>query len=160
MLLLHLSEWLEWKCKSVAQSVGILYRVVESLQPAPMCVFMSKKGISWVECSKVSLIVGWRLFMKFFMDWSCLVVPRKIRKVSSTNIFQKGIIQIKASRMVSSSRPMKRLAYGGAVLVPMTVPISSTKCLSMNERLLFFRMVSGNVPIVWGLGAPGGREVG
>ena len=31
MLSLHLKEWLEWKGKSVAQSVGFLYRVVESL---------------------------------------------------------------------------------------------------------------------------------
>ena len=59
MLSLHLSEWLEWKCRSAAQSVGFLYRVVESLRSAP--------------------------------------------------------------------------------------------------RLLFFRMVSSNTPIVWGLGAPGGR---
>ena len=36
MLSLHLSEWLEWKCKSAAQSVGFLYRVVESLWSAPM----------------------------------------------------------------------------------------------------------------------------
>ena len=52
---------------------------------------------------------------------------------------------------------MKRLAYGGAALVPMAVPIIWKKCLSMNERMLFFRMVSSNIPIVWGLGAPGGR---
>ena len=32
----------------------------------------------------------------------CLVVPRKIREISSMNLFQKGIAQIKASRMVSS----------------------------------------------------------
>ena len=31
MLPFHLSEWLEWKHKSVTQSVGFLYRVVESL---------------------------------------------------------------------------------------------------------------------------------
>ena len=37
--------------------------------------FMSRKDISWVKCSKVNLIVGWRLFMKSFMDWNCLVVP-------------------------------------------------------------------------------------
>ena len=52
---------------------------------------------------------------------------------------------------------MKRLAYGGAVLVPMAVPTSWRKCLSMNERLLFFRMVSSSIPIVWGLGPSGGR---
>ena len=102
MLSLHLSEWLEWKCRSAAQSVGFLYRVVESLRSAPIWIFISRKDISWVECSKVNLIVGWRLFMKSFMDWSCLVVPMKIRKMSSMNLFQKGIAQMKASRMVSS----------------------------------------------------------
>ena len=157
MLSLHLSEWLEWKCKSAAQSVGFLYKVVESLRSVPMRIFMSRKEISWVECSKVNLIVGWRLFMKSFMDWSCSVVPRKIRKISSMNLFQNGMAQIKASRMVSSWRPMKRLAYGGAALVPMAVPTSWRKCLSMNERLLFFRMVSSSIPIVWGLGPSGGR---
>ena len=43
-------EWLEWKRRSVAQSVGFLYGVVASLQPALMWVFMSRKDISWVKC--------------------------------------------------------------------------------------------------------------
>ena len=86
MLSLHLSEWLEWKCRSTAQSVGLLYRVFESLWSVPTWIFMSREDISWVECSKVNLIVGWRLFMKFFMNWSCLVVPRKIKKMSSMNL--------------------------------------------------------------------------
>ena len=102
MLSFHLSEWLEWKCRSAAQSVGFLYRVFESLRSAPIWIFMSRKDIFWVECSKVNLIVGWRLFMKSFMGWSCFVVPMKIRKMSSINLFQKGIAQMKASRMVSS----------------------------------------------------------
>ena len=101
MLSLHLNEWLEWKCRSAAQSVGFLYRVVESLRSVSMWIFMSRKDITWVECSKVNLIVGLRLIMKSFMDWSCLVVSRKIRKMSSMNLFQNGIAQIKASRTVS-----------------------------------------------------------
>ena len=101
MLSLHLSEWLEWKCKSVAESAGFLYRVVECLHSASMWIFMSRKDISWVESSKMNLIMGWMLFMKSFMNWSCLVVPRKIRKKSSMNLFQKGIAQVKASWMVS-----------------------------------------------------------
>ena len=40
--------------------------------------------------------------MKSFMDCSCLVVPRKTRKTSSMNLIEKGITQMKASRMVSS----------------------------------------------------------
>ena len=90
MLSLHLSEWLEWKCRRGAQSVGFLYRVVESLRSAPIWI-MSRKEISWVECSKVNSIVGWRLFMISFLDCSCMVVTRKIRKMSSMNLFQKGI---------------------------------------------------------------------
>ena len=43
-------------------------RDVESLWSVPMWIFMSRKDISWVECSKVNLILGRRLFMKFFMD--------------------------------------------------------------------------------------------
>ena len=36
ILYLHLSEWLEWRCRHVAQSVGFLYKVVESLRSAPV----------------------------------------------------------------------------------------------------------------------------
>ena len=39
--------------------------------------------------------------MKSFMDWSSLVVSMKIRKMSSMNLFQKAIAQMKTSRMVS-----------------------------------------------------------
>ena len=59
--------------------------------------------------------------------------------------------------MVSMGRPIKGLAYGAAALVSMAVPVSWRKCLSMNERLLFFRMVSSNTQILWYLGAPGGK---
>ena len=52
---------------------------------------------------------------------------------------------------------MKKLTYSGAALVPMAVPTSWRKCLSMNERFLFLRMVSSDTLIVWGLGAPWGR---
>ena len=52
---------------------------------------------------------------------------------------------------------MKKLAYGGVPLVPVAVLASWRKRLAMNERLLFFRMVSSNTPIVWGLGTSGGR---
>ena len=95
MLSLRLSEWLEWKCKSAAQSVGFLCSVVESLQSAPMWIFMSRKDISRVECSKVILIVGSSLFMKSLMDWSCPVVPRKIRKMSIYESLPEGDFPVK-----------------------------------------------------------------
>ena len=42
-------------------------------------------------------------------------------------------------------------------MIPMAVPTSWRKCLSINERLLFFRMVPSNTTILWGLRVPGGR---
>ena len=81
--------------------------------------------------------------MKFRRDWRWLVVPRKIRKMSYMDLFQKRIAQIKASRVVCLWQPMKRLIYGET---------SWRKCLSMNGRLLFLRMISSNIPILWGLG--------
>ena len=38
MLSLHLSESLKWKCRSAAQSVGFLYRIVESLRLGSSCL--------------------------------------------------------------------------------------------------------------------------
>ena len=67
-------EWLVWKRRSVAQSVGFLYSAVASLQLALMWVFMSRKDISWVKCWKGNLIVGWMWFMKSSRHLS---LPRK-----------------------------------------------------------------------------------
>ena len=77
--------------------MGFLYRVMESLRSVPMSIFMS-----WVECSKANLLVGWRLLMKSFMDWSCLVVPRIISKILSMNLFQNWMTQMKGSQMACS----------------------------------------------------------
>lgn len=97
--------------------------------------------------------------MKFFKDWSCSVVPRKIKKISSKNLFQKGKAQMKASQMVSLWRPMKRMAYGVAAFVPIAVLSSWRKCRYMDERLLFFRMISNSILILWVLAAPEGRAL-
>ena len=58
ILSFYLSEWLEWKFRSVAQSVGFLCRVAESLRCAPIWIFISRKEISWVEYSKMNLMEG------------------------------------------------------------------------------------------------------
>ena len=79
---------------------------------------MIRKDISWIECSKVNLIVGWMFVTKFFMDWSYLVVPRKIRKISSMNLIQKGMAQMKASWMTFLWRSMRKLSNGGMVWFP------------------------------------------
>ena len=77
-----------------------------------------------------------------------MVGPRKIRKMLSMNLFQKRIDQIKAFWMVSSWWSIKRLVYGGTILVPRAGLISWRTFLPMNEKLLFFKMISSNKVIV------------
>ena len=102
-LSLDLSKWLEWKSKSAAQSTGFLHRHVLCTGLwrlfGHMWIFMSRTDISWLEWSRINLILGWMLFIKSFIDWDCLVVPRKIRKMSSMKLFQRGIDQRKASQI-------------------------------------------------------------
>ena len=62
----------------------------------------------------------WRLFMKSFKDWSCLVVHRKIRKMSSMDLYQEG----------RDWQPMESLAYGGVALVSMAMQTVWRKCSS------------------------------
>ena len=45
----------------------------------------------------MNFIVRWSWFIKYCRDWNWIVVPRKIKKMSSMNLFQKNIAQIKAS---------------------------------------------------------------
>ena len=51
--------------------------------------------------------------------------------------------------MISSWRTMKKLAYGGATLWTIARPTSWRKNLSINEKFLFFKMVSSNILGVW-----------
>ena len=94
-------------------------------------------------------------------------MPRKIKKMSSINIFQKGIAQRKTSQMFFFATKHEEVGIAGAPLVSMAVPTSLRKFLSMNEMFLF----SGWFQVIfqlWGggggggggggpLGAPGGR---
>ena len=49
------------------------------------------------------------------------MVLRNIKKISSMNLFQTKIVQIKVSGMVSQWQPIKNLTCGGADLVLKTV---------------------------------------
>ena len=93
-------------------------------------------------------------------------MPRKIKKMSSINIFQKGIAQRKTSQMFFFFFLHEEVGIAGAPLVSMTVPTSLRKFLSMNEMFL----VSGWFQVIFQLcvcvcvgggggelGAPGGR---
>ena len=70
---------------------------------------------------------------------------------------QMWMAQMKAYWIASLWQTMKGwrmvLAYG----VSMAVPTSWRKYLSMNEKLLFSRMGSSSIPMLWGLWATGGR---
>ena len=91
-------------------------------------------------------------------------MPRKIKKMSSINIFQKGIAQRKTSQMFFFATKHEEVGIAGAPLVSMAVPTSLRKFLSMNEMFLFsgwFQVIFQLCVCVCGgggreLGAPGG----
>ena len=97
---------------------------------------MCKKDISWVEWSKVNLIVGWGLLMKSLGIGSDYSVSMKVQKISYIIFFQRNIVQITVCLAIFSQKPMKRLAYSEAALAHIAVAKSRRKWLFINDRLL------------------------
>ena len=69
--------------------------------------------------SYVNFIVGWRVFTFEMYVSSSSLVPVHMMNISSMYLFQ---VCICSSCSFSSSLPMNRFAYEGAILVPMAVP--------------------------------------
>ena len=89
-------------------------------------------------------------------------MPRKIKKMSSINIFQKGIAQRKTSQMFFFATKHEEVGIAGAPLVSMAVPTSLRKFLSMNEMFLFsgwFQVIFQLCVCVCGGGGGGGSLV-
>ena len=68
---------------------------------------------------------------------------------SGVTLFHNGIDQRKASLMLLLWQPIKGFRYGGTT--------SWRKCLPMDARLLFLRIGSSNILIMWGLETTGSR---
>ena len=75
---------------------------VKSFQSALIGISMCKKDISWVEYSKVNLIVGWGLLMKSLGIGSDYSVPMKVWKISYIIFFQRNIVQITVCLVIFS----------------------------------------------------------
>ena len=82
--------------------------------------------------------------MKSFMDWSCLVVLRQITKMSIYESLPEGDFPVKDFPDGFFVTTYKEVGVWWVALVLIAVPTIRRKCLSMNERLLFFRMVSSS----------------
>ena len=142
MLSLCLSEWLGWKCKrNEWVFCTVLLRVSGLLLFGSSC--LGRISLGWSVKKKI-LIVGSRLFMKSFMDWSCLVVLRQITKMSIYESLREGDFPVKDFPDGFFVTTYKEVGVWWVALVPIAVPTIQRKCLSMNERLLFFRMVSSS----------------
>ena len=62
-LSLHLGGCAESYLRLVCRSVGFWYKSVYSLPLGPIHTFVSRKFMDFLECSAVSFIVGWNMFM-------------------------------------------------------------------------------------------------
>lgn len=85
---------------------------------------------SRVQYLKMNFIIYWRLFTKSFKNFSWLVLPRKIRKMSVRNLSQKKT----AGKFLFAWRTIKTLPYGGVTLVFTGVPAKWMKYILHNER--------------------------
>ena len=126
ILSLHLSEWLEWKCKNAAQSLGFLCRVVESLWSA------SCRSSCLVRISVRSIVQRW--------IWLWV-------EVSSKN----EISQVQVSQMVFCGKSWRRWHMLGKLWFPRLR--QQKKNVHMSVKLLFLMMVSSNIRILWWIGA-------
>ena len=77
-----------------------------------------------------------------------VIVPFQMRKMSSINLRQMGMLGSPSCKSVVSSLPMKRLAYAGAILVPIALPCFCRKNFSLNSKTLFCRTMSISFPTI------------
>ena len=83
----------------------------------------SKNAIDCVDCSNVNLMESCMLFINHSRLISSEAVPRKLNKMSSMNRFQNSICVLYLSMINVSRIPINRFAYGGAMRVPIDVPV-------------------------------------
>ncbi len=92
------------------------------------CRFLSlliirSRNLAWVgEISKVNLMVGWNRLARRVNSCREWRSPFQMKNMSSINLFQRRIWWENGGVRVVSIWDINKLAYGGAILVPMAVP--------------------------------------
>ena len=93
------------------------------------------------EVSLVNLMVGW-MWLNVVMKSASLSCPCvQIKNISSIKRHHTRGLYGAFSRAVASRDPINRLAYGGAILVPMAVRCFCKKNCPSNSKLLFLNMI-------------------
>ena len=104
-----------------------------------VCFFTSRRPLSGplYTVTIVNLIMG-RTSLMFVMNvLSCSSVPVHIRNMASMYLFHSSMYGCLSRARIGSNDPMNKLAYAGAILVPMAVPCSWRKKSPLNSNVLF-----------------------
>ena len=81
-----------------------------------------QKRDAFLDNSEVNLMVGWKLLISCRNCWSRSSQALQIAKMSSMKRHHMDGLSVVCCRSCDSSLAMMRLAYEGAILVPIAVP--------------------------------------
>ena len=128
---------------AVILSAGFICRSVSS------CLFLSltltsKKFISSFDHSAVNLIVGWEALsvsINYFKESSPC---SQMKNISSIYLHHLRGCSSVSFKILSTRSAINIIAYGGANLVPIAVPLNCFKVFSLNWKMLFFKTISAS----------------
>ena len=124
-------------------SVGFICRSVSS------CLFLSlilisKKFISSFDHSAVNLIVVWQALSVWKNCFNESSPCSQMKNISSTYLHHMRGCSSMSSKILSSRSALNIIAYGGANLVTIVVPLNCFKFFSLNWKTLFFKTISAS----------------
>ena len=121
-------------------SVGFICRSV-SICLFLSLIFTSKEFISSFDHSAVNLIVGWQVLIVSINCFRKSPCPQ-MKNISSIYLHHMHGCSSMSSKILSSWSAINIIAYSGANLVSIAVPLNCFKVFSSNWKMLFFKRIS------------------
>ena len=121
-------------------SVGLEYKSVW-MTPSSNETLVSKKAIVFGDQFAVNFMDGWQVLRWFRNNSSCEIPCVQMANTSSMYRHQTSGCNGWDKSCVCSKWPMNKLAYEGAIRVPMAVPFVCKYCLPLNVKLLLLRIM-------------------
>ena len=105
---------------------------------------ISKRLLSYLDHSAVNLIVGWKALSVSINYFKESTPCSQIKNMSSICLHHMRGFSSISCKIISSRSRMNRIAYGGANVVLIAIPLYCFNVFSMNWKLLFFKKISAS----------------
>ena len=106
---------------------------------------VSRNTCCLVEISAVNFMLGWKLLASSRKAVKVSRLCDHFMSISSMNIGHENGLRATDFNNCPSRRPIKMLAYAGAILVPIAVPWTWRKCFPLNSKLLSMRVTAAKI---------------